>query len=239
MLFSRLIFPVLALILLLMAACAPVPLSPATESPESPVPARPSPDTPLVEPVETPTRRPSGITGDEDLPEAVENAIATFSQTLGSASREVTVVSYEEVTWSDSCLGLGGPDEACLQALTPGYLIQLEVDGEPVEVHTDARGVNVRVKGTKGPISIQPGANQPLPVLVALQSLSEAQNITLDQIEIVSVEEVEWSDSCLGLGGPAESCAAVVTPGFLIVLEAGGTEYEFHTDTTGENLRQK
>ena len=233
----------LALMALLLAACAPVPLSPATNPPETPITedplTQPTKETLPAVPVPTPTRPPAGPTAGEDLPEAIENAIATFSQTLGSDAIEVTVISYEQITWTDSCLGLGQPNEMCLQALTPGYLIHLEVDGTAYEVHTDSQGANVRTKGIAGPIGVLPDPNQPLPVLAALRSLSASQGIPAGQIEVVSVEEVEWSDSCLGLGGPQEICAAVITPGFLIILRAGGQKYEFHTDSMGENLRQK
>ena len=43
-------------------------------------------------------------------------------------------------------------------------------------------------------------------------------------IEKLSVEEADWSDSCLGLGGPAESCLAVITPGYRMEFVAGGEE---------------
>jgi hypothetical protein len=56
-------------------------------------------------------------------------------------------------------------------------------------------------------------------------------------VEIVSVERTEWSDSCLGLGGPAESCAFVITPGYRVVVEVEGTEYAYRTDLTGDAIR--
>jgi hypothetical protein len=247
MLRFRPIWSGLALASFLLAACAPVPFSPATGTPDTPVAeeplSQPVRGTPQIPPVGTPTpspaRPPAGTTTGEDLPEGVEAAIATFSQTLDTVSADVEVVSYEEVTWPDSCLGLGRPDEMCLQALTPGYLIQLEVGGKPYEVHTDARGASVRIKGEAGPRGILPGVDHPLPILAALRSLSASRGIPMGRIEVVSVEEAEWSNSCLGLPGPQEMCAEVITPGFLVILRAAGEEYEFHTDQTGENLRQK
>jgi hypothetical protein len=240
--FYRSISPVLVFLMLFLAACAPVPLSPATGSPGSPSPEgpvnQPTRETPPAVPVGTPTRLPSGPTSDDDLPEAVQKAIETFSLSLGSTVGEVTVISYEEETFTDSCLGLGGPAEMCLQALTPGYLIHLEVDGKPYEVHTDRSGTNVRTKDMEGPIVVQPGAEQPVPVLAAMRALSESLGVQVGEIEVLSVEEVEWPNSCLGLAGPGEMCAEVITPGFVIILQAGGNEYEFHSDRTGENLRQ-
>jgi hypothetical protein len=51
-------------------------------------------------------------------------------------------------------------------------------------------------------------------------------------IEIVSVEPVDWPDACLGLAGPDEACAQVITPGLRVVLSARGRQYEYHTDLT-------
>lgn len=247
MLHFRSICSGLALGFVLLAACAPEPFTPLTELPKTPATEEPlsqpvgekTPLTPTSPPATSPSRAPARTTAGEDLPEGVEVAITTFSQMLDVSSEEVEVVSYEEVTWPDSCLGLGGPDEMCLQALTPGYLIRLEVAGKPFEVHTDARGTNVRTRGAEGSSVILPGVDQPLPVLAALRSLSTSRGIPLGKIEVVSVEAVEWPDSCLGLPAPQEMCAEVITPGFMVVLRVAGQEFEFHTDQTGENLRQK
>jgi hypothetical protein len=79
---------------------------------------------------------------------------------------------------------------------------------------------------------------QPEYVRAAMQALATARNFQLNEISTVSVEAVEWSDACLGLGGPAESCAQVITPGYRIILKAGEEEFEFHTDATGQSVRQ-
>ena len=49
-------------------------------------------------------------------------------------------------------------------------------------------------------------------------------------VTVVAAEAVEWPDACLGAGGPAESCALVVTPGYRITLAVDGDEYIYHTD---------
>jgi hypothetical protein len=57
------------------------------------------------------------------------------------------------------------------------------------------------------------------------------------EIEVVSLEAAEFTDSCLGLGQPDESCLQAITPGFLIILSAEGQAYEVHTDETGQQVR--
>ncbi len=66
-----------------------------------------------------------------------------------------------------------------------------------------------------------------------------ARQLGLDPaaVRIVSVEPMEWPDSCLGAGGPAESCALVVTPGYKLTFEADGGTYVYHTDPSGYQFR--
>jgi len=80
----------------------------------------------------------------------------------------------------------------------------------------------------------------PPEVAVEIQNrASEALGVAADQIQIETVEKTEWTDSCLGLGGPDESCAQVITPGWLVAFTVNGTEYRFRVDETGTNIRQE
>lgn len=83
----------------------------------------------------------------------------------------------------------------------------------------------------------QPGDLPPAAALEAQRALAERLGLSTDEVAIVSTEQMEWSDSCLGLGGPAESCAQVITPGWLVVFEANDQQHEAHTDETGANIR--
>jgi hypothetical protein len=71
----------------------------------------------------------------------------------------------------------------------------------------------------------------------AQTSLAAEVGIDESSIELVSVSDEVWQDSCLGLGGPAESCLAAETPGFRVVLEAEGKEYTYRTDLSGDEVR--
>jgi len=57
------------------------------------------------------------------------------------------------------------------------------------------------------------------------------------EVTVVSSVAKDWSDSCLGLGGIAESCAAVITSGYEIVVIARGGEYHLRTNTDGSVIR--
>lgn len=78
---------------------------------------------------------------------------------------------------------------------------------------------------------------QPAAVLEALEWLSERLGVDVNSIVITEAEQVDWSDSCLELGGPAESCLAAVTPGWKITFEVDGVTYEVHTDQNASIIR--
>jgi hypothetical protein len=66
----------------------------------------------------------------------------------------------------------------------------------------------------------------------AAWSLLESDGVK-GEISLVSVKAVEWPDSCLGNDNREIACAEVITPGFIVILQRNGVEYEFHTDTNG------
>ena len=73
----------------------------------------------------------------------------------------------------------------------------------------------------------------------AVADLADQLGLDVEGVQVVKVEDAEWSDSCLGLGGPAESCAAVVTPGYQVTLSVDGVEYVFRTDLSGDAVRME
>lgn len=74
-------------------------------------------------------------------------------------------------------------------------------------------------------------------VLAAQQRLATLLNVAIEQVRLVEAEQTEWTDSCLGLGGPQESCLQVITPGWQAVFEINGQTYEVRTDQTGSIIR--
>jgi hypothetical protein len=70
-------------------------------------------------------------------------------------------------------------------------------------------------------------------VMTALARADLARRTALPEESIVasSVEEVIWPDASLGCPQPGMLYAQVLTPGFEILLEAEGQEYEYHTDS--------
>ena len=80
--------------------------------------------------------------------------------------------------------------------------------------------------------------NLPIPDAVAAARSALAERFGIEDTAIVILEALEhdWPDSCLGLGGPEELCAQVITPGYAVLLLAD-TEYRYRTDLSGEIVR--
>jgi hypothetical protein len=77
----------------------------------------------------------------------------------------------------------------------------------------------------------------PEAVLEAQAWLADQLGVAVSDVEIVTTEQVEWTDSCLGLGGAAESCLTVITPGWQAEFEGNGQPYEVRLDETGATVR--
>lgn len=85
-----------------------------------------------------------------------------------------------------------------------------------------------------GPVSDE---ELPAAVIAAQQFLAQAENIPVEQVIVTEFEEQVWNDSCLGLGGAAESCLAAQTPGYRVTVQIGNDTYTLRTDALGEAVR--
>jgi len=75
-------------------------------------------------------------------------------------------------------------------------------------------------------------------ISAAITALSGTLNLPPGQITVVSAEAVEWPDGCLGVQKPGVMCTQAIVPGYKIILEANGEQYEFHTDEDGSAVVQ-
>jgi hypothetical protein len=172
----------------------------------TPVPATPSPESP------------GGAAG--EIPDEVRRAVANR---LGIDPQDLLVQDFEQVEWSNACLGLAGPDEMCAEVITPGYRLIVMAGERQYQVHTDLSGANLRVAGAEE--------------LPGLEALASSLGVDLGQLEIQIFEPYTWPDACLGLPEVDELCAQVETPGFGGVLYVDGEQFEFRMDESGQNIR--
>lgn len=202
----------------ILTACAPR----STERPPSPTddsypnPSYPNPSYPNDN---------SSVT----LTPAQEAAVTHLSQTLNLPADQIALIFTEAVTWRDGCLGVQRPGVMCTQALVDGYRIILEANGKRYEIRTNESGSQVVIAGGTETESLIETA--------LIRQLADNLGSNADDISVVSNASVEFPDACLGVAMPEAMCAAVITPGRIVVLEANGIQYEYHVSEDG-NLVQ-
>ena len=70
-----------------------------------------------------------------------------------------------------------------------------------------------------------------------IEQLGANLDLQEDDITVVRSEETEFRDACLEVAMEGVTCAQVGTPGRIIVLEANGIEYEYHTSEDGSRVQ--
>lgn len=83
--------------------------------------------------------QPGGI---HDL--AVEPAASVARIDLASKlsvdEKSIVIMQITNTTWNDGCLGLGKANESCLQALVPGFRVEMLAKGKTYFYRTDIAG---------------------------------------------------------------------------------------------------
>lgn len=163
---------------------------------------------------------------DERRPPAVQLAVEQLADRLGISESEIEVASVKSVQWPDASLGCEMEPGTFERRVTPGYLVILRAEGERFEYHTDEgeRAVQCDL------LLPQPQAGGQDQVKLARADLAARLGVEPSSIEVVRVEEAIWNDSSLGCPAPGQFYAQVMTSGYLILLEASGETYRYHTD---------
>ncbi|MDD2694519.1 MAG: hypothetical protein PHD58_01170 [Anaerolineales bacterium] len=84
---------------------------------------------------------------------------------------------------------------------------------------------------------LQPTATPPTSLDRVRLALAKQLQVSPDEVQVHTSEQVDWPDGCLGVPLEDEACAEVITPGYLGIMIAGGAIYEFHSDLSGEQAR--
>lgn len=79
----------------------------------------------------------------------------------------------------------------------------------------------------------------PPPAVETLRSFVAFQNISdIEAVEIISFKEVDWTDSCLGLQKSNEICAAIIVPGYEVVLKVNNQKHTYRINSDAGIVRE-
>jgi len=184
-----------------------------------------------LSPLSTPAEGQVAVPSDaQEILNAVELDLA---EQLNLDADGIQVVSVEAVEWPDASMGCPKPGMAYAQVVTPGYRIELQVEGQAYVYHTSSHSFvrcdeNRPVEQPAEELRLGPEANTLADQ--AQLDLSQVLGLPVNEITVLSVEAVEWPDSSLGCPQPGMSYLQVVTPGYQILLQAQGKTYSYHAD---------
>lgn len=152
---KRLLISVVVGCLLLISACAPSEILPEQGAATQEARQTPNIDHTLSPVPEQTTPLPTiGIIIPQEEADMIFEKVRTMiAEQIRVTAEEITLTEISPVEWPDGCLGLASPDEMCIQVITPGYRLLIEVNGNIIiEVRTDWSGNQVRVsQGTMLP----------------------------------------------------------------------------------------
>jgi len=72
--------------------------------------------------------------------------------------------------------------------------------------------------------------DQLTPVQNCINALAKESNVAPDKVRVMLVEGVVWPDTSLGCPQPGQAYAAVMTPGYKVLLGLKEQRYQYHTD---------
>jgi len=63
---------------------------------------------------------------------------------LSVDEKSIVILQITDTEWTDGCLGLGQANESCLQALVPGFRVEMLANGKSYFYRTDKTGNTIR-----------------------------------------------------------------------------------------------
>jgi len=90
------------------------------------------------------------------------------------------------------------------------------------------------------PPTLAPGVSEGVPSTVIDAAVADAAaraGVSLAEITVVSAESVTFPDGSLGCPEPDMMYTQVITPGYQVVVEAGGQEYDYRASARGGAIR--
>jgi hypothetical protein len=178
-------------LVLLMAACQVVPVTPLPPSGDSP-PVPSQVEVVVTEtalPVKTATPAPvsTPLPGE---PLVVTKARKDLARQLAIPIDEIVLYHYSAVDWPDSCLGIYSSKKMCADVITPGYIIQLTARGLHYSLHTNADASVVLLAAQ---VVVEPPPTGDLP-------LDEARAILSGFFRLLN--EGKYVEAATSYGGP-------------------------------------
>lgn len=191
------------------------------------------------------------------LPKSCSKAVLDDVSKRAKGDRsKFRIVKVQKQQWSDGCLGLGKPENGCMRAEVPGYLVVVERDQKYWVYRTNESGSTVAfdeattqtlvaestsirqqrtVTETRTTQSSETSSNVQFSQTIAsavYQSIFERFQVQTSELRVVEAKREVWSNGCLGL--PSEgTCTQAEVPGWRVVVASRDNVWVYRTNEAG------
>jgi len=182
---------------------------------------------------------------DADKDDSATGLTERVAKILGLNPAALTLISVNNVTWSNGCLGCPQPGEQCLQVLTPGQqAIYQGPSAQRYDVRT-GRGEHLVIcqattKSEPAPTAAPratavPGDRDDLLDDALTERVAKTLGLDPQTLTRVSATGVTWSNGCLDCPQPGEQCLQVLVPGQQVIYQGhNGQRYDVRTGQGGQ-----
>ncbi len=173
----------------------------------------------------------SGYASTQSPQDAIALAKSTLEERVGIPADTIRFAYATAAEWPDSGLGCPEKGMSYRPVLTPGYIVSLQIDDHTYIVHVaGTTAIMCNRAAGQGQQSRTARMEQASKLLnAAREELAEKLNVQPTQIKITAIEAKTWPDASLGCPQPGTQYTQIETPGLVIDLELGGSNYRYHT----------
>lgn len=145
---------------------------------------------------------------------------------------QLRLVSLTQATWTDSCLGLGQPNESCAQIIIEnGWRVVMTDGSKTWNYRTDGTGRIVRLEETPSSSKLpQPVAN------AVLQAAAQRTGLKTSELQITKSEQIT-TNGCLSLPKPGEACTEIALNAWEVTVVGGQSRLVYRSNSTGSLVR--
>lgn len=165
----------------------------------------------------------------------VSRVLRTASRDLGIPRRQLFIQRYSQETWTDSCLGLGGPAESCALMLVEGWQLEVSHGEQSWFYRTDATGQVMRQIDRAD--VLPPSVRDRL-----IEAAAQQLNRPASELGVLAAEPRIWN-GCLGITtSPDQVCTEIALLGWRAVVQQGeatqtAPTWVFHLNGDGSDVR--
>ena len=147
-------------------------------------------------------------------------------------------VSLPEATSSDpgSSSGVSQPADQVTTTTTKPEVTTESLPATSTTASTGSDATTTITTETTTSTTSEPGGVVQVPESLlsgVIEDAASRQSVGVATITVLSGQPVDWSDGSLGCPEPGKSYVQVLTPGYLVMIDAGGVTLEYHLNQQG------